>query len=85
MKAPLTQRLKNLEEAIEEITSRLEELNHLLAQPDTYEDGTDIIQLNREYTELKSSLEKHNRQWEETAIELEALEHSFWQAKTIES
>jgi len=85
LKAPLTQRLENLELAIEEITSRLEKLNHLLAQPDTYGNGTNIGQLNREYTELKGSLEEHNRQWEEAAIELEALEQSFWQAKTIES
>jgi len=72
-----------LEQSIGEITSRLEELNHLLAQPDTYGNGTDIGQLNREYTELKSSLEEHNRQWEETAIELEALEESFWKDKAL--
>ena len=61
----------------------MEELNDLLAQPDTYENGTDIKQLNREYAELKSSLEENNRQWEETAIELEALEESFWKKKTL--
>ena len=83
LKAPLTQQLDNLEQVIEGITSRLEELNRLLAQPDTYENGTDIKQLNLEYTELKSSLEEHNRQWEETAIQLEALEESFWQDKTV--
>jgi ATP-binding cassette subfamily F protein 3 len=83
MKAPLAQRMENLEQAIEEITSRLEELNHLLAKPDTYENGTDIGRLNREYTELKSSLEAHNRQWEEVAIELEAVEDSFWKNKSI--
>ena len=74
--------MENLERAIEKITSRLEELNHLLAQPDTYENGTDIRQLNHEYTELKSTLEEHNRKWEETGLELEALEESFWQEKT---
>jgi ATP-binding cassette subfamily F protein 3 len=78
MKAPLTQRLDNLEQAIEEISGRLDELNHLLAEPDTYENGTDIAALNREYNELKKSLEEHNRQWEQTAIELETLEESFW-------
>ena len=83
MKAPLDLRMENLEQTIEGITSRLEELNHLLAQPDTYENGTDIGQLSREYTELKRSLKEHNRQWEETAIELEALEESFWQDKTV--
>ena len=83
LKAPLTQQLDDLEQVIEGITSRLEELNHLLAQPATYENGTDIKQLNLEYTELKNSLEEHNRQWEETAIQLEALEESFWQDKMV--
>jgi ATP-binding cassette subfamily F protein 3 len=82
-KAPLSQRLENLEQAIEEITKRLAELNDLLAQPATYENGTDIGELNREYSELKHSLEEHNRQWEETAIELEALEESFWKDKAL--
>jgi ATP-binding cassette subfamily F protein 3 len=82
-KAPLAQRLGKLEQTIEKITSRLEELNHLMAQPATYENGTDIAELNKEYNELKHSLEEHNRQWEETAIELEALEESFWKDKTV--
>ena len=72
-----------MEQEIEGITSRLEELNRLLAQPHTYENGTDIKQLNREYAELKGSLEKYNLEWEKTALELEALEDSFWRDKTV--
>ena len=82
-KAPLTKRLEDLEQTIEEISGRLDELNHLLAEPDTYENGTDIAALNREHGELKRSLEKYNRQWEQTAIELETLEESFWQEKQL--
>ncbi len=82
-KAPLVLQLENLEEAIEEITSRLAELNRLLAEPDTYEDSANIAELNREYSELNRSLDAHNRQWEETAIELEALEEVFGQDKRI--
>jgi protein subunit release factor A len=85
MKSPLAQRMENLEQTIEEISGRLDELNHLLAKPDTYENGTDIAALNREYNELKKSLEEHNRRWEQTAIELGTLEESFWQEKTIGS
>ncbi len=81
-KAPLTNRLEDLEQTIEEISGRLDELNHLLAKPDTYENGTDIAALNREHGELKRSLEEHNRQWEQTAIELETLEESFWRDKS---
>ena len=82
-KAPLTKRLEDLEQTIEEISGRLDELNHLLAKPDTYENGTDIAALNREHGELKRSLEEYNRQWEQTAIELETLEESFWQDKAL--
>jgi ATP-binding cassette subfamily F protein 3 len=81
-KAPLSKKLEALEQTIEEISGRLDELNHLLAKPDTYENGTDIAALNREYNELKKSLEKHNRRWEQTATELETLEESFWQDKS---
>jgi len=81
MKAPLSQRLESLERSIEEITCRLDELNHILAQPDTYKNGDKIAELNREYNEVKHSLEQHNRQWEETAMELESLEESFWRKK----
>lgn len=83
LKAPLTQRLEKLEQTSERISDRLDDLNHILAKPDTYENGTDIAALNREYNELKESLEEHNRQWEKTAIELETLEESFWQDKSL--
>ena len=61
----------------------MDTLNHLLAQLDTYGNGTDVGQLNREYTELKSSLEENNRQWEETTIELEPPEELFWKDKAL--
>lgn len=61
----------------------MDALNHLLAQLDTYGNGTDVGQLNREYTELKSSLEENNRQWEETTIELEPPEELFWKDKAL--
>jgi ATP-binding cassette subfamily F protein 3 len=81
-KNPLTKRLRSLEQSIEEITTRLDQLNHLLAQPDTYENGGGVAELTKEYQELKRSLQGHNQQWEETAIALEALEESFWQEET---
>jgi ATP-binding cassette subfamily F protein 3 len=82
-KAPLTRRLERLEQKIEAMTSRLDELNRVLAQPGTYENGAKVAELNREFSELKLSLAAHTRRWEETAIQLEALEESFWEAKTV--
>ena len=83
-KAPFTTRLEQLEQEIERITFRLEELNRRLAQPDTYEDGGNVMEINREYLELKNSLKDHNQQWEETALELEMLEESFWAEKSLD-
>ncbi len=81
-KAPLTQRLESLELTIADVSSRLDELSRLLAQQDTYESGANVAELSREFGELKNSLEDYTRRWEETALELEALETSFWQEKT---
>jgi ATP-binding cassette subfamily F protein 3 len=77
-KAPLTRRLENLEQRIDKLTGRLDELNHLLAQPDTYENGGFFTELHLEYQELKRTLEAQNQEWEEAALELEAIEESFW-------
>ena len=80
-KAPLTQKLENLEQRIEELSGRLDELNLILAKSDTYENNDRFMKLSREYLKLKESLEDHNQEWEQTAIELEALEESFWKEK----
>ncbi len=57
----------------------------LLAHLNTYAKSTNIAVANREYNELKHLLDEHNQQREETAIELETLEESFRQEKTIEN
>ncbi|MFP3870465.1 MAG: ABC-F family ATP-binding cassette domain-containing protein [Syntrophobacteria bacterium] len=80
-KNPLARKLKELEQTIEAMTARLEELNDLLSHPNTYEDGGRVTDLNLEYHQLKRSLEQYTSQWEETALALERLEESFWQEK----
>ena len=67
-----------MEQRIEKLTGRLDALNRLLAQPDTYENGGFSTELHFEYQELKRSLEEQNQKWEETALELEEMEESFW-------
>jgi ATP-binding cassette subfamily F protein 3 len=82
-KAPLASRLQGLEQAIESATKRIEDLAQLLAAPETYRNGSPVDELTREYYQLKRTLEDDTRQWEETALELEALEESFWQEKVV--
>jgi ATP-binding cassette subfamily F protein 3 len=76
-KAPLLQRLESLEQQVEEITARLEELNRVLARPETYERDDEAAERTREYHHLRRVLEEHNRKWEETALALEHLEKTF--------
>jgi ATP-binding cassette subfamily F protein 3 len=83
-KAPLASKLEELEQAIESATRRLDDLGRLLAAPETYRNGGPVDELTREYYQLKRALEGYTRQWEETALELEALEESFWQDKALE-
>jgi ATP-binding cassette subfamily F protein 3 len=82
-KAPLASRLQELEQAIESATKRLDDLAQLLAAPETYRNGSPVDELTREYYQLKRALEDHTRRWEETALELESLEESFWQEKAV--
>jgi ATP-binding cassette subfamily F protein 3 len=82
-KAPLASRLQGLEQAIESATKRIEDLAQLLAAPETYRNGSPVDELTREYYQLKRTLEDDTRRWEETALELEALEESFWQEKVV--
>ena len=81
MQAPLTHQLDNLEQTIEEISGRLDESNRLLAKPDTDRNGTDIAALNRDYNELKKSLEKHNSEWEQTATNWKRWRNRFGERK----
>ncbi|HYA02484.1 MAG TPA: ABC-F family ATP-binding cassette domain-containing protein, partial [Syntrophobacteria bacterium] len=82
-KAPLASKLDELEQAIESATRRLDDLGRLLAAPETYRNGSPVDEINREYHQLKRTLEEHTRQWEETALELDAIEDSFWQEKAV--
>ncbi|HYR02044.1 MAG TPA: ATP-binding cassette domain-containing protein, partial [Syntrophobacteria bacterium] len=83
-KAPLTSKLAELEQAIDSAARRLDDLGRLLAAPETYRNGSPVDELTREYYQLKRALEGYTRQWEQAALELEALEESFWRDKTLE-
>lgn len=84
-KAPLAEELQGLEEEIESLAGRLEELSRILSRPETYNQGGTVEDFSREYSELKASLEERNRQWEKIALELEHVEERFWEEKTGDS
>ena len=81
LKRPLQERLDRLEKDLETAQQRLEGLTVSLADPDTYQSGADVGALQREYHELKKSVQNLTQQWEERALALEELEKTFWEAR----
>jgi ATP-binding cassette subfamily F protein 3 len=77
IKAPLQKKLDELETALEEEQSRLDALKARLADPLTYQDGTDIRRLNEDFHDCHAQVTRITAEWEQTALELEELESSF--------
>jgi ATP-binding cassette subfamily F protein 3 len=78
LKAPLQKRLNRLEADLEAEQARLDALKVRLADPLTYQNGTDIRQLNQDYQECHSRVMRITEDWEQAAMELEELETGFW-------
>jgi ATP-binding cassette subfamily F protein 3 len=59
----------------------LDALNALLGDPDTYQNGNRVQELQKEYQQCQSELRKLTEEWEEKALALEELEENFWRDK----
>jgi ATP-binding cassette, subfamily F, member 3 len=79
LKKPMQLRLDKLETELEDTQKQLASYSEKLADPETYQSGADIGDLQREYRRLKRNLEDLTAQWEEQALELEDLEQGFWE------
>lgn len=71
---PIKKRLKELEESLSQAFKKKEELEKRLADPETYGDGSDIEGLMQSYTLIQKEVEGLTASWEETALEMEAIE-----------
>jgi ATP-binding cassette subfamily F protein 3 len=78
LKAPLQKRLDRLEADLESEQARLDAFKAQLADPSTYQDGTDVRQLNQDYHECHARVVQITEDWEQAALELEELEAGFW-------
>ncbi len=78
LKAPLQKRLDRLEADLEAEQARLDAFKARLADPLTYQDGTDVRQLNQDYHECHARVMQITEDWEQAALELEELEAGFW-------
>lgn len=83
LKKPLQERLEEVEGRLEKMQEELDRLNDLLAQPTTYQDGSRVQDLQKEYQECRQQLQQLTEQWEQEALALEELEANFQQEKSL--
>jgi len=73
---PLRNRVKRLEQQLEQLQNRKDELTTQLADPELYEEpsGDRLQTLSREHREVESQLDSIEAEWLEASEELEGLE-----------
>ncbi len=69
----LQQEIAELEQNIEQMEIRKKQLENALADPATYKDQEQAVQLKQEYADLEDQLTKAEERWEKANLELEDL------------
>jgi ATP-binding cassette subfamily F protein 3 len=69
----LQKSMARIEKDIEESESRLRAIEAILVNPETYQHGTDIAQLKKDYAELKQRIEGLYKTWDSHRLRLEEL------------
>jgi len=73
----LKERLTKLEKEIHKLEQELEKIHAELINPDTYNNHTQIRELNEKNKEIKLSLDEKVKEWEEVSLSLEEIEKEF--------
>jgi ATP-binding cassette subfamily F protein 3 len=73
----LKERLVKLEKEIHELEQELEKINATLIDPNSYNNHNQIRELNEKHKELKLSLDKKVKEWEEVSLSLEEIEREL--------
>ena len=60
-----------------QLEQELEKINAILVNPDSYKNPSQIRELNEKHKELKLSLDKKVKEWEEVSLSLEEIEREF--------
>jgi ATP-binding cassette subfamily F protein 3 len=79
--SPLKKRLSTLEGDIDQSTALLDQLDHELAQPETYRDPARITEIHKSRQEVKEKIDGLTREWESVAMRLDGLERQFKTSK----
>lgn len=81
LKKPLQDKLEKVDLALTKCQQLLDTLNDQLGNPDTYQNGQKVQQLQKEYQHCQKKLGDLTEQWEANALALEELEENFWRDK----
>jgi ATP-binding cassette subfamily F protein 3 len=73
----LKERLAKLEKEIHKHEQELEKINAALINPDTYNNHTQIRELNEKYKVMKLSLDEKVKEWEKVSLSLEEIEREY--------
>lgn len=73
----IKEKLVKLEKEIQKLEQELESINQALLKPDTYNNLSQMRELNEKHTEIKLSLDKKVKEWEEVSLSLEEIEREF--------
>lgn len=74
---PLKKKIAPLEEEIEQMESRKNEIEEKMAEPDFYDDEEQVKEISMEYEKLKAELVETYAEWEELAMEISEIEEEF--------
>jgi len=74
---PIQKRLEDVEERIAALESRQQQVEEMLADPDTFANTEISVPLLAEYRDIRDELEQRLLQWEETQHKLESTKRSL--------
>ncbi len=83
LKKPLQEKLERADAELDELHRLLDSLNEQLGNPDTYQQGQKVQQLQIEYQQCQKDIGRLTQQWEAIALQLEELEENFWKEREI--
>jgi len=74
---PYKKKIAPIEDNIDKMESRKNEIEELMAQSDFYDDNEQVKEISQEYEKLKAELEQVYAEWEELAMKMAEIEEQF--------
>jgi len=78
---PVKNRIAEIEEKVNMLTARINEIEGLFADPEHYKDGYKVAETNREYVTAKEQIRKLTAEWDKLTAEAERLTQEYREAK----